>query len=495
MPLANLPSFCRVSIVVQSAINIEVWLPVETWNNRFKGVGGGGYAGVISWSALAGALRDGYATASTDTGHTSAEIFDASFAFNPDGTLNWQLIEDFASRSVIEMTEKAKAVIRAFYGSRPRYSYWMGCSTGGRQGLIQVQRTPHAYDGVLASSPAINWDRSVAAQLWPQIAMQQEAGGPIDACKFELVNNAALAACDGIDGVVDGLLDDPRRCDFDPVALQCSGGVTPDCNCLTSGEVSAISKIWDGARSTTGKRLWFGLERMASHVIVAGTNPFQSATQRLQWTKMDPEFDWRVLGYEGFEQYFEEAQALFNDVIGTDDPNLEPFRESRGKVIIWHGWTDQFLSARGSIDYYRRVVDQIGSLKQTKKFARLFLAPGVNHCEGGVGPNAFGQQADNRMSTAPLINNDPRYDIFAALVRWVERDRAPNRIIATKYVNDDPAQGVERTRPLCVYPKTAVYDGGGSIDDAGSFDCRKPDGDNEVDDSDVGDNHGEQELD
>lgn len=471
----ELPDFCRVSIVVEPAINIEVWLPTETWNRRFKGVGGGGYAGSISWSALGGALRDGYATASTDTGHmsnSSIPFLDGEFAFNSDGSLNWPLIEDFASRSLMEMTVKAKAVIRAFYGKKPKYSYWMGCSTGGRQGLMLVQRMPHAYDGVLSGAPAINWERFIAAEIWPQVVMQQETGGPIDQCALDLANAAAVDACDDLDGIQDGLIEDPRRCDFDPLVLKCADEANPDCNCLTSDEADAIRMIWEGAHGSVGTPLWYGLEPGTPFEGLAGTIPFSIAVTHSRWVK-GTDFDWMDLNYENFEQYFNESHLFFNDIIGTDDPNISAFRKSGGKLIIWHGWTDQLIYPQGTIDYYERVVDRMGGWKRTKRFARLFMAPGVNHCQGGVGPNAFGQNADNGAATTPLREN-PRYDIFEALVRWVEKGKSPSKVIATKYMNDDPTQGVQRTHPLCAYPKTAVYIGHGNIDDAENFVCRQP---------------------
>jgi hypothetical protein len=287
MPLSNLPRFCRVSLVIKPQINIEVWLPMA-WNERFQAVGGGGYAGAVSWAALAAAIRNGYATAYTDTGHSGATQPGGSFALNADGTPNTQLIEDFAFRSLQELTVQSKELIRAFYAERPKYSYWNGCSTGGRQGLIQAQRLPDAYDGILAGAPAINWDRFIPAELWPQIVMKQEAGGPVAACKLNTATNAAVAACDSFDGVIDGVLEDPRQCRFDPVALQCGAGATPDCNCLTSKEAAAVRKIWDGPRSSDGSQLWYGLTRGTPLAALSGSNPFPiSADHFRYWVERD----------------------------------------------------------------------------------------------------------------------------------------------------------------------------------------------------------------
>ncbi len=447
-PIMNLPAFCRVSLTIAPQITVEVWLPASTWNHRFQAVGGGGYAGVISWAALATALRAGYATASTDTGHSVTTTPGGSFALNPDGTLNDGLITDFASRSLHEMTVKAKTLLEGFYGAPPAYSYWNGCSTGGRQGLMEAQRFPDDYDGILAGAPAINWDRFIPAELWPQLSMQLHVGAPIAACKFTTVTSAAVAACDGLDGVVDGILEDPRICEFDPVVLQCRPGTTPDCNCLTPGEVAATREIWDGPREPKGKRLWFGLEPGASFAGLAGAVPFSITTDHFRyWIHQDPGFDWHTLDVASFASDFKKSQKLFNDVIGTDGDNLKPFSKSGGKVLIWHGWADQLIPPMGSIDYYERVVERNGGLKRVPDFARLFMAPGVAHCGGGAGPNTF--------------------DLLGALVNWVENGQAPDRIIASRVEGG----AVVRTRPLCPFPSVATYAGHGSTDDANNFFC------------------------
>jgi hypothetical protein len=269
-PITGLPVFCRVAITVPQAIHIEVWLPKSTWNSRYRGEGGGGYAGSISYGGLATAVKLGYATASTDTGHVSSA--GGSFALNADGTLNRQLIEDFASRSLHQMVKKAKAVINAYYGAAPKYSYWNGCSTGGRQGLMAIQRFPEEYDGLLIGAPAINWDRFIPSELWPQIVMNQELGAPIAPSKLSALVTAAINACDAADGVTDGVINDPRKCDYDPAASICKAGgdVT---KCLTPQEANAARKIWDGPTDAKGRRLWFGLERGASLAGLAGTNP------------------------------------------------------------------------------------------------------------------------------------------------------------------------------------------------------------------------------
>lgn len=437
--MTGLPEFCRVVLTVKPAIGIEVWLPTGTYNRRFQAVGGGGYAGIISYPAMAGALQAGYATASTDTGH---QVRDGSFALGPDG-LNRGLIEDFASRSLIELTTKAKTLIRAFYGGEARYSYWNGCSTGGRQGLMLAQRLPGGYDGILAGAPAINWDRFIPAELWPQVVMEQELGAPIAGCKLTAATEAAVAHCDRYDGVADGLVGDPRRCDFDAGVLVGQG--TP-CGEFTEADARVVRAIWAGATTQHGKRLWYGLAKGAPLGALAGPVPFPiTENHHRYWIEQDPSWDWRTLDYAGFTANFRASQRLFNDVIGTDDPDLSRFRSSGGRLLMWHGWNDQLIFPVGTVDYYERVLRQT---RGARDFARLFMAPGVEHCRGGAGPNTF--------------------DMFGELVRWVERDTpAPERVIASTVDNGQTV----RTRPLCAYPNAARYDGSGNPDSASSFSC------------------------
>jgi pimeloyl-ACP methyl ester carboxylesterase len=443
--ITNLPAFCRVALTVEPAIRIEVWLPKTTWNERYQGVGGGGYAGSISYPAMASALRAGYATASTDTGHVGGN---GAFALNADGSLNWGLIDDFARRSLHEMVRKAKSLINAHYGTAPKYSYWTGCSTGGRQGLMAVQRFPEEYDGLVIAAPAINWERFIAAEIWPQIVMHQALGAPISPAKLAAVNDEAVAACDAGDGVEDGVINDPRKCDFDP-ALSAV---------LTPAEGAAVRKIWSGPiGANTGKRLWFGLEPGASFAGLAGTNPFPIATTHLAyWVNQDASFDWRAVTESGFEAHFRKSFRKFNEVIGTDEDNLQAFRKRGGKIVMWHGEADQLIFPRGTVNYYERVLSGNGGLKHVDDFMRLFLAPGVAHCSGGAGPNPVGT--------------------LEAVVNWVENGVAPEMILASRTL----PSGMLRTRPLCPYPRTATWTGVGSTDDAANFVC--VDGEHEADD-------------
>jgi hypothetical protein len=329
-------------------------------------------------------------------------------------SVNFGLIEDFASRSLFELTERAKTLILEFYDGEAAYSYWNGCSTGGRQGLMLAQRMPDAYDGVLSAAPAINWERFIVGELWPQVVMQQELGGPICQDKLALATQAAVAACDRIDGVEDGVIADPTRCPFNAKSLvgQQVPDLSPDdgveCGEFTWADAEVVNAIWDGAKAVRGrspnhgKSLWYGLAPGAPLNALAGSNPFIIAVQHMQWVQQDPTFDWTTLDYEAFTEAFRESQRLFNGVIGTDDPDLRPFRDAGGKVLLWHGSYDQLILPEGTIDYYRRVLRRMGGLHNVSRFARLLMAPGVFHCGGGVAGAAT------------------QFDAFGALVDWVE---------------------------------------------------------------------------
>jgi pimeloyl-ACP methyl ester carboxylesterase len=443
--LSDLPAFCRVALTVSPQIHIEVWLPRDTWNGSYRGEGGGGYAGQISFGGLAEGVRRGYAAASTDTGHSASA--GGAFALNADGTLNSQLIGDFAERSLGELATKAKAIIKAYYGKDAKHSYWNGCSTGGRQGLMAVQRFPDAYDGLVIGAPAINWDRFIPSELWPQIVMNNTAGGPISPAKLTAVTRAAIAACDATDGVADGIITDPRKCTYDPGPLVCKAGDDP-ASCLTPQEADAVRKIWNGPTNASGQRLWFGLERGTPLNFLAGNNPFPIASEHFQyWIHQDPKFDWHTLSEADFETDFRASQKKFHDVIGTDDPRLDAFRKRGGKMIMWHGEADPLIFPRGTINYFERLLAANGGGKRVDDSVRFFLAPGVGHCGGGDGPAPIG--------------------LFDAVVDWVEKGVAPKTLQASRKRPD----GTTLTRPLCPYPATAKWTGTGSTDDAANFMC------------------------
>ena len=449
------PASCRVQLTVThppagDAVTVWVHLPADSWNGRFQAMGGGGFSGGSPDSLLA-PLRAGYATAATDAGHVGAT---ADFALDPDGTLNWQRIRDFGHVGVHDMTVTSKAVIAAYYGQDPAYSYWNGCSTGGRQGLMEAQRYPGDYDGVLAGAPVINFPEMQTGQIWGQVVMLDRQN-PVAPCKFAAALTAVVEACDLVgDGVADGVIGDPLGCDFDLTTL--IGRQTP-CGDITAADVEVMQRIGEGPRTAEGDFLWYGLPPGAPFAGLNDTvevdgglegNPFQ---YDLWWISLfleqDPDWDWRTLTPEAFEAHFAQAVEMYSDVMGAADPDLSAFRDHGGKALLWHGAADFGVPVQGTIDYYERVRDLFGR-GQTQDFLRLFLAPGVGHCGGGAGPQPTGQ--------------------FEALVKWVEQGTAPRTLQAQRA---DDAGTVTATRPLCQYPQVARWTGKGSPDDGSTYRC------------------------
>jgi hypothetical protein len=370
------------------------------------------------------------------------------------------------------MTEKAKALIRAYYGQPQKFAYWDGCSTGGRQGLMEAQRFPDDYDGILAGAPANNWDRFIPAELWPELAMNLNVGRPIATSKLLAVGAAAIKACDALDGVVDGVISSPGRCRFDPHELQCGKpGAPTDGTCLTPGEANAVQQIRDGARGPHGEFLWYGLEPGTSYAGLAGPFPFTIALDHWRlWIEQNPESDWHTLTVQSFTEGFRDSQEKFRAVIGTDNPDLTAFQRRGGKIITYHGWTDQLIFPRGSINYFRRVMDANGGPERASNFYRLFMVPGMNHCAGGAGAVNFGQSG---VVPAAL---DAKHDAVIALQRWVEQGTAPADFVATTdpqplHAAENPTQPGTFTRRLCPFPQVAVHQGNGDPNSAASFVC------------------------
>jgi hypothetical protein len=478
---ASVP-YCLVKVLVPQAINIWVGLP-NNWNGRWQSLGGGGYAGSVS--APTAAVNGGYAGATTDTGHTGGSgTFGCvsncvgNSASNP-GQPDIPLQVDFANRSEHLMAYIGKQLTKRYYGRPVLYSYWNGCSTGGRQGLRMAQDYPFDYNGILAGASAIHWDRFQAGQIWYQVVQYMDNGGLIGGgvaatltAKENLATSKAVAACDALDGVVDGVLTDPRACTYSAAAdstITRSSCTASDPTCLTPTEASAIDKMWQGPVScstpSTGacpvsdvvtrdlsddgnKRLWYGEMRGTALNALGGATPFSIAVAQPQyWVYFDPTWNFHTLTYDNTLQFFRDTVAQVGPIMASDNPNLAPFRDRGGKLVMWHGFADQLIVPQGSIDYYDRVTQTLGGgYPQTQQFARLFMAPGVGHCGGGNGPQP---QA-----------------LFDAVVNWVEHGVAPDRILASK-----PVASGTQTRPLCPYPALAQYAGSGSTDDPANFVC------------------------
>jgi feruloyl esterase len=443
--LATLPSFCRVRATLtptsDSDIKVEVWLPSAAWNGKLQSVGNGAWAGVIPYPALAQALLDGYAGAGTDTGHVGNT---AKFAPGHP-----EKLVDYGYRAVHEMTVVAKAVTAAFYGNAPARSYWNGCSTGGRQGLMEAWRYPADYDGIIAGAPVNYRTHQLAAELWIAQTVHRTEASFIPPAKLPAIHHAALDACDARDGLKDGLIDDPRACKFDPKVLECKGADGP--SCLTAPQVEAARQIYSPVVAPATKKEIFPGMQPGGELLwetLGGPQPIGEAVEFFQYVVFDdPTWDYRRLSFDtAAEQADKAAGHLFNVI----DPNLKPFFDRGGKILMYHGWNDQFVAPENSINYYTSVLDTPATTGKAHDSIRLFMAPGMNHCRGGDGPNAF--------------------DAIGTLERWVEKGQTPARIEASHATNGK----VDRTRPLCAYPQVARYKGTGGIDDAANFSCRQP---------------------
>jgi feruloyl esterase len=460
--IGNLPAFCRVVAVTKPAVRYEVWLPTTTWNGKFQGVGNGGTAGIISYGALATGIRRGYATASTDTGHVSRDSADSSWALGrPD------LVADFGHRGLHVMTENGKKITASLYQSAPARSYYVGCSKGGQQGLAEAQRYPADYDGIVAGAPAQNSTRSyLAGHLWAALATERDPESYIPAAKMQVLARAVTASCDAIDGITDGVIDDPRKCHFDPASIVCRPGQDPSA-CLTAKQATAVKQIWAGAHDSKGNPLYPGYMPGAEagaggtwERYVSGDGPGDGRHRQLAEGFLkyvlfqDPNYDFRKFN---FDTDLPMALQKLSPLIDAMDPNLRPLQQRGGKLLVYHGWNDPSIPVLNSIDYYESVVSTIGrnanrdaALAETQSFYRMFLVPGMQHCSGGPGTDTF--------------------DMLTALENWVEKSQAPASIPATHRT----AGRVDRSRPLCPYPQVAVYSGTGSTDDAANFACGMP---------------------
>jgi feruloyl esterase len=441
----NLPAFCRVAATLKpsadSDIQIEIWLPAAGWNGKFEAVGNGGWSGAIGYAPMAEALRRHYATSSTDTGHQGGS---ASFALgHPEKLI------DYAYRSEHEMTVIAKVLIAAFYGSAPKLSYWVGCSAGGKQALKEAQRYPADFDGIIAGAPGNNWTGRAIESMWIAQAVHKDETSYIPPAKYPLIHRAVLDACDSLDGVKDGIMEDPTRCQFDPKVLECKGADGPAC--LTGPQIDAARKIYSGAiHSRTKQQIFPGLEPGSElgWATLAGPQPFAIGNDHFKFVVFrDPSWDYKTLNFDSDIALTEKTD---NGLINATDPNLKAFFGRGGKLIQYHGWNDWQISPLNSVHYYQNVLEASGGATRVQDSYRLFMAPGMGHCGGSEGPNNF--------------------DMLGALESWVEQGRAPAQIVASRIQNGK----VDRTRPLCPYPQIAKFKGAGSIDDAANFVCAAP---------------------
>jgi len=458
----DLPVFCRVAATIKpspdSEIRMEVWMPVSGWTGRYEGVGNGGFAGSILYPGLAGALRQGSAVAGTDTGH-SASVVDARWALGHP-----EKITDFGYRAIHEMTIKAKALVQAFYGAAPKHSYFAGCSNGGRQALMEAQRFPEDYDGIIAGAPAYAWTQLLGGAISDAQATGLNANSYIPASRIPAISAGVLAACDVKDGVKDGLVSDPAHCNFDPATIVCKPEQgTASLACITAPQAEALKKLYAGARLQNGEPVrpgfvpggeegpggwaaWITGQGPGRSLLFLFTNGFFK-----NMVFDDPNWDIMKASLDAAIKAADEKQSRN---LNATDANLKAFKARGGKLILYHGWSDPGITPLLTIDYYNKVED-------AAQFTRLFLAPGMQHCADGPGPNSFGQV---ERSATP---NDPQRNIYTAIEEWVEKGIAPDKLIAVKKTGNE----VKMSRPLCAYPKTAKYKGTGDMHEAGNWTC------------------------
>jgi feruloyl esterase len=433
-PYAALPEFCRVAVTLKptpnSDIKAEVWLPSAGWNGKLQVVGNGAFAGTVSYPALATAVAAGYAAASTDTGHTGP----SSNTF-----VNEDVVVDFAHRAIHETTVAAKAVVRGLYGDAPTLSYFNGCSTGGRQAMTAAQRYPEDFNGIVAGAPALYGSKQSFGQIWIYQATADAASAlPLETRR--VLNESVLAACDGLDGARDGVLENPRACRFDPQILVCKEGTDPAA-CLTQPQVDAVKKIYAGASNPrTGEKIFAGLERGSETGWLA--QPVGYAVDYFKYRVFkDAAWDPRSLN---FDAHLALVNTPANLLFDATNPDLTPFTRRGGKLILYQGWAEPGIPPGYVVDYYAQVQ---AKTRGARDAVRLFMVPGMGHCGGGNGASTF--------------------DMVAALDRWVTTSKAPASIAASRVREGK----TDRTRPLCPYPQIARYKGSGDVEDAANFSC------------------------
>jgi feruloyl esterase len=449
----TLPAFCRVEATARptsdSEIKFEVWIPpVDAWNGKFEGVGNGGYSGAIGYPAMAAGLRRGYAVASTDTGHAGDDM--------KFGQGHPEKIIDWAYRAIHVMTDTSKLIVRDAQGRFADHAYFVGCSSGGHQALSEAQRFPEDYDGIVAGDPASNRIRQTFAFMYSWIATHGADGKPIlSQSKLALLTKSVVEACDGLDGLKDGVIDDPRRCHYDPAKLLCKNPAAPDdAACLTQAQVEAAKKIYEGTKSPrTGEPIFTGWTRGSEGFGEAAGQSWRAyimdpaEPMRVGFFRYflfhDPNWDPRSIDYDRDLAYAEQKMPYMS----ATEKDLTPFKKHGGKLLMYTGWSDPVVPPQDTVAYYDAVTKTMGGLEKTREFFRFFIAPGMGHCGGGPGPNQF--------------------DHLSALEQWVEKSMAPEKLIASHATNGR----IDRTRPLCLYPQVARWKGTGSTDEAANFAC------------------------
>ena len=440
-PAASVPAYCRVLMILapssDSHIEAAVFLPAETWNGKLQVVGNGGWAGSISYPAMAAALREGYAAASNDTGHKANDAGGGGMF----GLGHPEKITDFAYRAMHETVIKAKLITTAFYGSAPKYSYYNGCSTGGRQGLVEVTRFPNDFDAVAAGAPANPHVHLHAAGVERSLELMKN-NAPLTQSKVEALHTAVMAACDALDGVTDGIISNPEKCRYNPAALLCKGGDGP--SCLMPAQLETVKIVTGDIKTKNGEVVWTGypagteLQMNALRNVPTGPGGVWDVIRVLG--HQDKDYDWHNFDFD--------AELALADKAGIDvlTFDLSAFKAHGGKLLLYHGWADSSIPPGHTVSYYKSVLDTMGGKQDD--WLRLYMEPGMAHCGGGPGPDQF-----NKMGV---------------IERWREAGQAPEAILASHVTGST----VDMTRPLCPYPQVAVYKGVGSTNDAANFSCK-----------------------
>jgi feruloyl esterase len=465
--------FCRARGFIKptpdSDIRFEVWLPpAKEWNGKYEGVGNGGNAGSPIYASMNYALTGHYAVSGQDTGHIGS-MADSAFAIGHP-----EKVVDFGWRSLHETALASKAIIKSYYNNAPRYSYYSGCSTGGRQGLALAQRFPEDYDGIVAGAPAYYWPELNAFGAAFYKNLMSTPGAWVSPDKLAMVNKASHAACHA----VDGLIGDPGACHFDVAALLCQKGESD--NCLTEQEVVSLKLRYEDLRDPQGALIYPGFTPGAEAELAAwwmgptfetrgvGSYAWLVPAFFRDYVHGDP--NWSVKDFDLTSDLMAAKDGTIGQAAYAENPDLSAFKARGGKLLQYQGWHDMAIPAQGSLRYYNSVADKMGGIPNIQPFYRLFMGTGMGHCGGGAGPNAVGS-----VFGLPAPSRDADHDLISALARWVEQGVAPEQITATKYEGDDPAKAVVSQRPWCAYPAVARFTGQGDRNSAASYSCAGPD--------------------
>ncbi len=451
------PEHCDVRGVIAPEAKFAVKLPTN-WNNRFYMAGGGGYAGQLSLAPMNTGLQKGFATATTDTGHDAAKEPLGTFAEHRADNPNADRKKlDYAHLAVHNTAVLAKQIINAYYGNAPKYSYWVGCSTGGRQGLMEAQRYPEDFDGYVIGAPVLKQSHEGMRGIWNAQAVSIGAGA-VAYDKLSLLAQAVYKKCDEVDGLNDGLITDPRRCNFDPTKdLPKCANEADGKDCFTTSQIRGLQKVYGGVRNAKGKLLYPG-QPLGAEIAVNGRSGWMGSIGGdggmglgfgetfMRFLAFDPQrgktWDWKQFNFDA-----DPPQMLaFSKIIDATNPDLSKLKKRGGKIIQYHGWADALVNPQMSVDYYESVLKKVGK-QQTKEFYKLYMIPGMFHCAGGIGCD--------------------RADWFTPLVEWVEKGIAPGTLAGSRVVNN----ATVLTRPHCAYPQVPKYKGSGDSSKAENFTC------------------------